>query len=291
MPDHAAAVTRVFLVGCPRSGTTLLQSLLAAHPRVLSFPESHFFTEGFGGSRMARLRKRLAGGRHLQRVFTRWLDQLAAKGIQPTRAVRPHWRRQAVIDQFTAQLDAWTRDAGKNVWIEKTPMHLDHVHQIAPAVPGARFVHIVRDGRAVVESLYRVTRRFPEQWGGPRSVENCVAQWNRCLHLTLHYRNDPAHHIVCYAALIRDPEATLHAVCEFLDLDWQASMLQGAAGTAGDLILAGEAWKDGNREDGIVSHGLERFRQAFGADQRQAISDALDLQGYAGLCPSAGPLP
>ncbi|HEY9694672.1 MAG TPA: sulfotransferase [Oculatellaceae cyanobacterium] len=35
--------TRLFLVGCPRSGTTLLQSLLVAHPEILSFPESHFF--------------------------------------------------------------------------------------------------------------------------------------------------------------------------------------------------------------------------------------------------------
>jgi hypothetical protein len=34
--------TRLFLVGCPRSGTTLLQSLLAAHPQIASFPESHF---------------------------------------------------------------------------------------------------------------------------------------------------------------------------------------------------------------------------------------------------------
>lgn len=34
---------RFFLVGCPRSGTTLLQSLLAAHPEIISFPESHFF--------------------------------------------------------------------------------------------------------------------------------------------------------------------------------------------------------------------------------------------------------
>ena len=34
---------RIFIVGCPRSGTTLLQSLLAAHPQIHSFPETHFF--------------------------------------------------------------------------------------------------------------------------------------------------------------------------------------------------------------------------------------------------------
>lgn len=34
---------RFFIVGFPRSGTTLLQSLLAAHPQIASFPESYFF--------------------------------------------------------------------------------------------------------------------------------------------------------------------------------------------------------------------------------------------------------
>ncbi|NJL67494.1 MAG: sulfotransferase [Microcoleus sp. SM1_3_4] len=34
---------RIFLVGCPRSGTTILQSLLASHPEIISFPESKFF--------------------------------------------------------------------------------------------------------------------------------------------------------------------------------------------------------------------------------------------------------
>ena len=34
---------RAFLIGCPRSGTTLLQSLLFSHPDVISFPETFFF--------------------------------------------------------------------------------------------------------------------------------------------------------------------------------------------------------------------------------------------------------
>ena len=36
-------MARVFIVGCPRSGTTLLQAMLASHETVYSFPETHFF--------------------------------------------------------------------------------------------------------------------------------------------------------------------------------------------------------------------------------------------------------
>ena len=42
---------RIFIVGCPRSGTTLLQSLLLKHNEITSFPESHFFSRTFLGKR------------------------------------------------------------------------------------------------------------------------------------------------------------------------------------------------------------------------------------------------
>ena len=41
--DHPASSHSTFLVGCPRSGTTLLQSLIASHPQVYSLPETNFF--------------------------------------------------------------------------------------------------------------------------------------------------------------------------------------------------------------------------------------------------------
>ena len=53
--DNAkAAPLRVFLVGVPRSGTTLLQSMLAAHPDIASFTESHFFSMHFRYSKAAQ---------------------------------------------------------------------------------------------------------------------------------------------------------------------------------------------------------------------------------------------
>src|SRR5687768_3975926 len=40
-------IGRIFVVGCPRSGTTLVQSLLAAHSKIVTFTESHLFDKGF----------------------------------------------------------------------------------------------------------------------------------------------------------------------------------------------------------------------------------------------------
>ncbi|MEM9163612.1 MAG: sulfotransferase, partial [Cyanobacteria bacterium P01_F01_bin.4] len=43
--DSKKQIGKFFVVGCSRSGTTLLQSLLASHPEIISFPESKFFVD------------------------------------------------------------------------------------------------------------------------------------------------------------------------------------------------------------------------------------------------------
>ena len=48
LQNRHAVKLRVFLVGCSRSGTTLLQVLIASHPRIHSFPETSFFINGIG---------------------------------------------------------------------------------------------------------------------------------------------------------------------------------------------------------------------------------------------------
>ena len=173
--------TAVFLVGCPRSGTTLLQNMLMAHSSITSFPESHFFTQGFGGNRLQRLQKNIKRGYHLHDTLLPWLDQVQAKLHLSPHNLYSAWSRSSVIQQFAVQLDRWTAEQNKSLWIEKTPMHLDHMHQISRYLPDARFIHIIRDGHAVVASLYDVTRKHPEIWGGPRSLEESIAQWNRCI--------------------------------------------------------------------------------------------------------------
>jgi len=237
---------------------------------------------------MERLKKKLLAGNHLHTVFDRWLQQVANKGLEPTFLIQRRWSKRKMVDQFIAQLDAWARKANKDVWIEKTPMHLDHIQQITRHVPGAKFLHIVRDGRSVVDSLYRVTRQHPDVWGGPRPVTTCMEQWNRCLNLTLQYHQNPAHYIICYETLTAQPEAALRHICEFLDIDWQPAMLTNLASSAAAVVLPDEAWKEDNLRKEIAPKGLENFRRTFSDAEQQAISSALNMHGYFNLCSTRG---
>ena len=70
---------RIFIVGCPRSGTTLLQSLLAAHPLICSFPETHFFPNTVGSSWRKYLK--LASPVAHQKLYA-FLDKIGQKDMQ-----------------------------------------------------------------------------------------------------------------------------------------------------------------------------------------------------------------
>jgi hypothetical protein len=223
----AGITRRIFVVGCPRSGTTVLQSLVGAHPRVRAFPESHFFARAAASPRDEAMR-------HLRRF-------LDAAGVELPAAAA----ELSAIEAFVAALDGAALGAGADMWTEKTPRHLHHVDLIAAHVPDVRFVHVLRRGVDAVRSLHRVTREAPERWGGrPRSVGHCVRRWERDVRISLGYARAPAHHLVRYETLVARPEKVAWGLCEFLGVERDRAMLEARAAVAAAVTLPGETWKE-----------------------------------------------
>lgn len=231
---------RLFLVGCPRSGTTLLQSLLAAHPRLTSFPETHAFAwivprhprlSAFGMTRvrgwgpLRALWRELAPGEPV-RLSDLLLCRAAAR------------RTLALLDRVALA-------RGRQGWVEKTPRHLHSIPAIRAACPDAHFIHLLRSGPEVVASLFEASREAPAVWGGARSVERCVERWRGDVALSLGYRGQPGHTLVLYGELVADPERTLRRLSAELDLDFEAAMLAGYRREAAALVRCGETWKRG----------------------------------------------
>lgn len=153
----------VFIIGAPRSGTTWLQMLLLADGRVVGGQESHFWV-----------------------TFGRVLADFDRKGSMPRKhGLACYWRRGELVD---ALRDLWLRtmapiagDAGDAArWLlEKTPDHALAVEHIVDVLPGARFIHMVRDSRAVCASLLAAGKA---DWGrdwAARSARDAARRWNR----------------------------------------------------------------------------------------------------------------
>lgn len=232
---------RLFLVGCPRSGTTLVQSLLAAGPELTSFTESHFFDRAFLPPPLDRWRVRAAADR---------LREFAAENnLVPDQARVPF---DAADDgpgpaaaAFTALLDSAAADRGYGGWVEKTPDHLFRIGAIRRHVPRAEFVHVLRGPDATVRSLVRASR----DWGKPRSALAFGVKWLLCARLSGRCRGRPGHHVVFYDDLVADPETGARALYAALGLAWSPDIMSRYREVARDLVVSGETWKSKNFGD------------------------------------------
>jgi hypothetical protein len=270
MMHRDSGLTRVFLVGCPRSGTTLLQALLAAHPRISSFPESHFF--GIAKARHRVLRTLGIASRNIHPRLHEFVGDLGLGNEFP--APRRFVFEQGYGAWFIALLDTVTRREGNDVWVEKTPSHIAHIREIEKLVPSVRFVHLVRNGRDVVASLYDVTHAHPEAWGGPRGVDACIERWLRDISTSARHLGRPNHLIVRYEQLVADPTSILTETCGFLGIAFSDEMLEGYGAVSSRIVLEKERWKSGTHGP-LLNANEWKFHDVLTSEQQRYVSDRL----------------
>lgn len=262
---------RVFLVGCPRSGTTLLQSLLAAHSRIFSFPETHFFEYLFYEKKLLSF-----WGLANWRARSRWnriLDELEHPEMQaklPKLSLFVRQFSRAYIDT----LDTLALNQGKKIWLDKTPGNLRHIDQIDGLVRNARFIHILRDGADVVASLREVTGQYPDVWGGEWSIEKCVQRWQQDIKLSNMYSTRRNHVLIHYENLVAETKDVLKGLCEFIKVPFEEQMLLNYSTASKQIILKNEPWKSTTGQPIRSTHDT-KFYKLFDEEQRQYILNLL----------------
>jgi len=294
--DTATALAiqqRCFLVGCVRSGTTLLQSLLAAHPLVTSFPESMFYRIAVGQAatrfrgvpvrgirshvgemlREAHWRVGLATplGRSRIETFLHEMDRDDCIDMFPknSRSLK------AQSDAFVRILDTLALEQGKTVWIEKSPCHLGYTDIIEREVPGALFIHIVRDGIDVVASITDAANKYGGHWKTNwGKLDLAIQQWNHTVNQTRRQQHKPNHHVVTYERMVDDTPGVLKELCEFMQIEYLESMLDDYRSAARNVILEKSAWKSGVFGE-IKRDSGEKFRAIFTEEQQAYIRDRL----------------
>jgi hypothetical protein len=207
-----------FVVGAGRSGNTLLRMMLDAHPALAIPPETDFWVEAL---------ERVKGaadpaGAMIATVTGHWrLTDTHVDGTTWSAAVRA-LRPFSPAGAMRAFYGLYAARFGKTRWGDKTPYYVRHMTAIADALPEARFVHIVRDGRDAALSIVPL-------WFGPNSVEEAAVEWRDTV---LGARRQAArlpHYLeVRYEDLVRAPEPTLKRVCAAIRLDYDPAMLRYA---------------------------------------------------------------
>lgn len=209
------AFKHLFIVGCPRSGTTWVQLLLAQHPHVATTQETHCFNHYLGvldecwkGERVCPDRRRTG--------LTHLLSENEFYGLCRDFAT-------GVLGKI-AQSKAQCR-----VIVEKSPDHVRSAELILRLFPDAIFLHVIRDPRSVVCSLRRAGRTWGEDWA-PSSTAGCAERWNRDVaigrgirRLTENYRE------LRYENLAHDTVREFREILDWLDLPIQDGFCEKVA--------------------------------------------------------------
>jgi hypothetical protein len=212
-----------FIVGTGRSGTTLLQAMLASHSRIDIPPETKFFQRHdpieprFGGDPLPA--DRFDAWRRDYFASQDWadvgLDRAEVEGLM-------RLSDRSAADLFLCLLRAWRARSGKPRLGEKSPLHCKCVQRIRQVFPSARFVHIYRDPRDVVSSM----RTMGWTQG---SIRDQARNWRKILdeHRRLSVELPPQTYTgVRFETLVAHPETELRRLCAFLGEEFEPAMLR-----------------------------------------------------------------
>jgi hypothetical protein len=207
----------LFVISPPRAGSTLLQHMLGAHTQICTHPEPHLI------SPLAYL------------GYYDIVDKAPYDHINAAQAIKLFVRglpngEADYLDAVRAYTDTlygrMLRASGKRYFLDKTPANALVLPFLTRLYPDARYVVLTRHPLAVASSY--ANSFFEGDWGAAHDFNPVLIRYVPAIANLL--RVPPRHLLqVRYEALVRDPSASLSALCDFLDLDLQPGMIDYGA--------------------------------------------------------------
>jgi Sulfotransferase family len=253
----------VFIVGCPRSGTTWVQRLLAMHPKVIIGQESFVFSN------------------YVAPQIRTWRWELRRE-MNPAKATgRGGVGISAYLheEQFLVRLKSYADDLLQpllhglgpgDLFVDKSSSHARCIPEIKQLYPGARFIHVLRDPRDVVASWQTASRGWGKGWAtGSSKVPTrqwlnhvgAVREAERWLHSWDFFD-------VVYERLYDEPVLVVGELSRFLGLSWDEQSIQRAV--------------DLNRADVLRTGGGARVPVGGEVATRTGSDVMRELPGFVG---------
>ena len=284
----------VFIVGCPRSGTTLLQRLVNAHPDIAITPETHWIPRLYArawalrsdGPVKRKLIRRVLGHPKFARlkISPEEIGRLTGKG-------RPSSYENLVSRIF----DLYGERQKKPLVGDKTPDYVRSIETLHSLWPSARFVHVIRDGRDVALSMMEWPKFRPKPgdfatWRDD-PVSTAALWWELNVRLGRQAGKSlgpELYYEIRYESLVSRPQEESAALCGFLRVPYADAMLRfyevPAASDPGLEVKRAHlpvtrGLRDWNSQ--LLPRDNERFEAAAGA--------LLEELGYARVVPRPRP--
>jgi len=258
----------IFLVGLPRSGTKLLRELLNNHSRIaITIKESNFLPYFYH-------RRNAYGPLDQPGNFDRFYKDFSETKFfkrldESSRFIdKELWSRQIVDWSFAGVMEAfykaYARHFNKQIWGDKTPSYLVQVPLLKSLFPGAKFIHIYRDGRDQALSIYKVYKK---------NIYTSAQRWTDGI---MKFRRDAARFApgdtfeVQYEKLTDSTEETMRSICDWLGIPFEKELtemnrttefLTGAASKSTGILKKNH----GKWQKELSPHQVARFEKICGS--------------------------
>lgn len=289
-----AAIKNVLVVGCPRSGTTLLQSIIAAHPLVFSSPETHFFADSVGqrAERMFRMpptswrerrsriahRCRVALNVTNSRACRRRLVEFLTDSNRPdlvAHVPKTPWSLDSAAQLYLSLGYRLTRDSGKSIWLEKTPDHLHYLDTIDRYMPSAKVICVVRSGPDNIASMYDVAHRYEDRWNPRyRTLDGCINRWLSAAQDAAGQAGRDNRLFIAYEELASNPAGVAERACRFVGMPYVSGMVEARGDVYGQIVREREPHKT-NIQETIAPRNGTKFHELFTPDQQAHVMERL----------------
>jgi hypothetical protein len=200
----------IFVGGSPRSGTTLVQNILNSHKDICGGSEFDYIID------IVRLRDNLKKSVISGRIN----DFFSEQNLDTSICLFIENLLLPFADKY-----------GCNLISEKTPSNILVFKQLLSICPKAKFIHVIRDPRAVISSMLEVGKRGKEKGiatpaftRSPTVAINCVRKYLTAGLLAKQYNPDRIFEVQ-YEKLVKNPEMISKEMCGFIDVDWDPEMI------------------------------------------------------------------
>ncbi len=280
----------IFVVGAPRSGTSILTWCLGQHQDVLATEESNWMGEFAVSAAVAHAVGSARGERsQLSACGLSRQDFLEAIGravnrllLSQRKGLLANSERAAVanpgLSNGAIQLVRNSSDP-KRRWVDGTPEYSLQIPAVRALFPHARFIHIVRDVRAVVKSLLLMRTDSGQQLVS--TEQEAISYWYRCMQACLAAEQAWGSGVVLrvrYSDLVARPAATITRVLDFLSLpheSWPDACLEPLSVRLNSSSVPADFDPHDAATDPVVRAEAERlFTQVENRPQEPLVPDA-----------------
>jgi len=180
----------VFIIGAPRSGTTLLHSVISVHKECSTVQGETQFATG----------KNLL----LEKKWNKWINKRTLDKI-----INESIDMISFFDNFVKEVNS-----SDKIFIEKTPHHLSHLKFLLKKFPQSMFIHIHRDARDAYASGR--SQQLPQA----KSAKLFAKSWKRWINYRLEFEGNSRIIDVSYEKFTENPKKEMIRVMKFIGLDF-----------------------------------------------------------------------